>query len=381
MESELENKLVKFVESHPETFDEQSVRDLRRNIIIFFSQIVGPPNPSQPNVIYCVSLIIKNIYDKLKVKSINTSQDVNDALKLFELCMECQLIIGGRGNREMLDPPSPPDYRENLHGLVKRKINEYHAKVLKLWADVLFRKGKITQSAIDVMQARVSAQDGYEQKMRELYGNPSGMVWGAPGRIKNNLDESVLLDFLTLFYVATHAQITARYDNIGPLDSIVLLIISQFVPTVNHIPQFVPTGNHTSKLNMLKLKCIVILTPSQTPSPPVTAYLSSDILDRCVQSSSHFPNVDEVMFVLQNTAPTPKFETLLSPSFWKPMPTSPTPKFETLSPSFWKPMPTSPVLSPTSPVLSPTSLEGGKIRRNTNKKRKKCKKNRRSHRR
>jgi len=45
------------VESHPETFDEQSVRDLRRNIIIFFSQIVGPPNPSQPNVIYCVSLI------------------------------------------------------------------------------------------------------------------------------------------------------------------------------------------------------------------------------------------------------------------------------------------------------------------------------------
>ena len=357
--SKLEDDLVEFVESHPETFSEQDVKNLRRSIIIFFSQIVGPPYLHQQNVIYCVKLIIENIYDKLKVKSITTSQDVKDALKLFELCMECQSIIGGHGIIGMLEPPLPPDYKENFYELVKRKINEYHAKVFKLWADVLVHEGKITQPAIDVMQTYVSEKDGYERKMRELYVNPSGMVW-ARGHIKNNLDESVLLEFLTLFRVATPAQMTASYNNIGPLDSIVLLIISQFVQ-IDNVGGFslIPTGNHMSELNVLKLKCVVILKPSQSqsPLPPIFAYLSSDILDQCVRYLSHFPTMDEF---LQCTAT----------------------EFQPLSPSFWEPTPTSPT-SPTSPTPQRRTLleEGGKIRRNTNKKRKKCKKNRRSHRR
>ena len=355
--SKLEDDLVEFVESHPETFSEQDVKNLRRSIIIFFSQIVGPPTLHQQNVIYCVKLIIENIYDKLKVKSITTSQDVKDALKLFELCVECQSIIGGRGNIEMLEPPPSPYYIENLYGLVKRKINEYNAKVFKLWADVLVHEGKITQPAIDVMQTYVREKDGYERKINELYGNPSGMVW-ARGHIKNNLDESVLLEFLTLFRVATPAQMTASYNNIGPLDSIVLSIISQFVQ-IDNVGGFslIPTGNHMSELNVLKLKCVVILKPSQTPSPPIFAYLSSDILDQCVRYLSHFPTMDEF---LQCTAT----------------------EFQPLSPSFWEPTPTSPT-SPTSPTPQRRTLleEGGKIRRNTNKKRKKCKKNRRSHRR
>ena len=64
--SKLEDDLVEFVESHPETFSEQDVKNLRRSIIIFFSQIVGPPTLHQQNVIYCVKLIIENIYDENK---------------------------------------------------------------------------------------------------------------------------------------------------------------------------------------------------------------------------------------------------------------------------------------------------------------------------
>lgn len=35
---------------------------------------------------------------------------------------------------------------------------------------------KITQPAIDAMQTHVIAKDGYEQKLRELCGNPSGII-------------------------------------------------------------------------------------------------------------------------------------------------------------------------------------------------------------
>ena len=295
--SELENKLVTFVESHhPETFSAQDVANLRRNVIIHFFQISGPPRNDSTRVIYVVKLIMEKIQSKVK-SIINMPREVNDTLKLFKLCMECQSIIG-RGNIQMIEPPVSPEYIDNFYSLVKRNINEYHAKVLKLWADVLFSKGKITQPAIDETQTRVNTKDGYERKMRELYGNPSGTVWTPPGRIKNNLDESVLLNFLTLFHVATPAQMTARYDNIGPLDSIVLSIISQFIPLDNRggFP-LIPTAKHEPEpepeMNMLHLTCVVILTPSQTPSPPVLAYLSSDVLDQCVQSVKRFPTTDE----------------------------------------------------------------------------------------
>jgi len=113
------------------------------------------------------------------------------------------------------------------------------------------------------------------------------MVWG-----KTNLNESVLLDFLTMFHVATPAQMTAKYDNIGPLDHIVFTIISQFVPMDN--VSGIPTGNHETELNLLNLKCVVVmLPPSQSPTPPIFAYLSSDVLDQCVQSVGRFPTAEE----------------------------------------------------------------------------------------
>ena len=317
--SKLETELVAFVEGHPETFDQQDVVNLRRNIIIHFFQIVGPPHNAHPHVISVVKLIMENIQSK--VKPINTSQDVKDALELFNLGVSCQTIIKGRGNILMLEPPSPPDYRDNFYSLVKRHVNEYHVKVLKLWADALVRKGKMTPTAIAEMQTRVGAKDGYERKMRELCGNPSGMVWGPPGHVKNNLNESVLLDFLTLFHVATPAQMTAKYDNIGPLDYIVFTIISQFVPVDN--VSGIPTGNHETELNLLNLKCVgVMLPPSQSPTPPIFAYLSSDVLDQCVQSVGRFPTADEFnQFVSKQTIE--KSVALAAPAPSAPPPSAP----------------------------------------------------------
>ena len=253
--SKLENELVAFVEGHPETFSPQDIINLRRSIIIQCFQIAGTPNSSHPHVIYAVKLIMENIHNKLYAKTINTSQDVKDALRKFELCVECQSIIGNAGGNEMLHPPSPPDYRENLYGLVKRKINEYHAKVLKLWADRLVREGEITPQAINEMETVVKTKDGYEQKLRELCGNPSGKVFDR-GHVKK-LENSVLIEFLSLFHVATPVQMTAKYDNIGSLDIIVLQIISQFVDN--------------NQLNLLHLTYNVVQRPF-----PVYAYLSSE---------------------------------------------------------------------------------------------------------
>ena len=326
--SKLENELVAFVEGHPETFSPQDIINLRRSIIIQCFQIAGTPNSSHPHVIHAVKLIMENIHNKLKVKTINTSQDVKDALRKFELCVECQSIIGNAGGNEMLHPPSPPDYRENLYGLVKRKINEYHAKVLKLWADMLVREGEITPQAINETETVVKTKDGYERKLRELCGNPSGKVFDR-GHVKK-LENSVLIEFLSLFRVATLAQMTANYGNIGPLDTIVVSIISQFVD---------------NQLNLLRLTCNVVQRPF-----PVYAYLSSETLDLCTQSIGHFPDENEFAY----------FE----------------PPFKPLSPSFWveAPMstPTSPLTSPptSTPTSTPTFKGGKKTRRKANKKRK-----------
>jgi hypothetical protein len=241
--------------------------------------------------------------------------------------------------------------------------------VLKLWADVLIRKGKITPEAIAQMKTEVDAKDGYEQQMRKLYGNPSGIAHG-----KNNLDDSVLLEFLTFFHVATPVQMTTQYSNLGSLDQVVGLVISQFMQTriVNGYGP-IPTGNHASELNVVNLSCVVVAKPYTRETYtqlPVMAYLSSDVLDQCVQSVGRFPSTDEFMQLLQSKKDA---ET--------------TPKFEPLTPSFWRPTsPTSPTseTSETSDISPTSAFKGGKkTRRKINKKlknvkkSKKCKKSRR----
>ncbi|NBO57268.1 MAG: hypothetical protein EBU84_22315, partial [Actinobacteria bacterium] len=323
--SPLENELVAFVEGHPETFSPQDVVNLRRSIIYRFGYVDGGRgnDPNMPGLGVLANDILTHISKKINGTSMNTIQDVQYALNQFELSVEfvnaflerlCNTersynpggyVSGGSTNRsecekqrQWIHPVSRPLYagQINIFEFVKRKINEYNVKVLKLWADVLIREGKITQAAIDAMQARVvSAKDGYEQKMRELYENPSGIAFR-----RNNLNDSVLLEFLTLFHVATLVQMTTQYSNLGPLDHIVGSVISQFVPIriVNGYGP-IPTGNHASELNVVNLTCVVVAKPYTTREAyiqlPVMAYLSSDALDQCVKSVGHFPTTDEFL--------------------------------------------------------------------------------------
>jgi hypothetical protein len=401
--SSLENELVAFVEGHPEIFSPQDVVNMRRKIIYSFGMVDAPKGTSTQyteviGLSGIATSILKHISSNITKKTINTSQDVDDVLHQFEFCVEfinkfltklCATERDWHFGGGYSSSPTPKIYCETMsqcviphssqhytgHGvpnifeLVKKKINEYQSRVLKLWADVLIRKGKITPEAIAQMKTEVDAKDGYEQQMRKLYGNPSGIAHG-----KNNLDDSVLLEFLTFFHVATPVQMTTQYSNLGSLDQVVGLVISQFMQTriVNGYGP-IPTGNHASELNVVNLSCVVVAKPYTRETYtqlPVMAYLSSDVLDQCVQSVGRFPSTDEFMQLLQSKKDA---ET--------------TPKFEPLTPSFWRPTsPTSPTseTSETSDISPTSAFKGGKkTRRKINKKlknvkkSKKCKKSRR----
>lgn len=376
--SPLENELVAFVEGHPETFSPQDVVNMRRNIIFSFGFVAGG-NGNDPNkraLGVLVSDVLTHISKKVNVKSITTFQDVQYVLNQFELSVEfintflerlCKTernynpggyVSGGpthysecEKQREWIHPVSRPLYSGeiNIFESVKIKINEYQSRVLKLWADALIREGKITPTAIAEMQAAVTGADGYERKMRELFEQCGG------GAFKSNLDESMLLNWLTLFYVAPIEQMTKTYSNLGSLDRIIFGIISQFVKLNNvykfpYIPQ---SNNHDSELNILHLTCNIInKDPTQKPSPsqpPVMAYLSSDILDQCVQNVGHFPTTDEFIQCL-NIRMIEKAAAFAPPS----------------------------APPPSAPPLSELAEFGGgkKTTRKTNKQCKKCKKSR-----
>ena len=84
------------------------------------------------------------------------------------------------------------------------------------------------------------------------------------------------------------------------MDGIGFGIMSQFMPIHNahgcsHIPQ---SKKHESVLNMMHLTCNVVQKnpPGSGPNTvqlPVMAYLSSDVLDQCVQSVGRFPTTDQ----------------------------------------------------------------------------------------
>lgn len=313
--SSLENELVAFVEGHPETFNTQDIVNLRRTIIASFALMEGIHNQDKPGVGGLARIIISKISEKVQTRELNTSQDVQWALMQFELCVEiihkyltklCATershnIGGYNGNptpqgmcgtiSDSISPPSPPNYIDNIYSIVKRKINEYHLRVLKLWADILVREGRVTPSKLNDMQAIASAKDGtYEQKMREMYGNCYDR-----GHIKSNLADSVLLGFLMMCRIATVEQMRKQVDTSGSLSEMIFIIVSQFVRLVNDNKfQTIPQSNkHESVLNVLHLTCIVVAKPQpQPPYPlPIMAYLSSDALDQYVQNLKKFPTM------------------------------------------------------------------------------------------
>jgi hypothetical protein len=53
-----------------------------------------------------------------------------------------------------------PHFYPNIFRNFQNFINRYQARILKLWADVLIRKGKIMPEAIAQMKTEVDAKDG-----------------------------------------------------------------------------------------------------------------------------------------------------------------------------------------------------------------------------
>jgi hypothetical protein len=322
--SPLENNLVAFVEGHPETFNSQDVVNLRRKIIAAFA--VWEFTREQ-GVGHLVSIILDKISDKFRDKTINTSQDVTFTLTQFDLCVDFLKRFLMLLCNTQVDPPhdtrysrpisrvtichdnqrrieSPQQDRSgygrtgDIWSFVNKNIDEYQVRVLKLWADILVHNEIIKPEAI--AETRTA---GYNVKYDQLREK-----WGSNGP-KPNLDESILLEYLTLVYVATPAQMLAER-----VSYLVFSVISQFVPfnmvngtAVTPPDATLPTGKHNSELNMMRLTCNVVYKPyPRTPGKPseiepgfvqspIFAYLSSDMLDKCVQTLKHFPTTEEFL--------------------------------------------------------------------------------------
>lgn len=331
--SPLENGLVAFVEGHPEIFSPQDIVNMRRKIIFSFGMVAAPKGVgTQYTEVIGLSgiatAILIHVSNDANKKTINISQDIQDVLNKFEFCVEflnkflttlCgterDWHFGGGYNsaptpkmycetmKQCIIPHSTDHYTghgvPNIFELLRKKINEYQSRVLKLWADALIREGNITPEIIAEMQAAVSGTDGYERKMRELFEECNVRTGFKP-----NLDDSMLLKWLALFHVAKIEQMTKTYVNLGSLDLIIAGTISQFMPIQNvHGYSYIPQSNkHNSELNIMHLKCNVIYKnykDSMTIQPPVMAYLSSDVLDQCVQSVGHFPTADQFILFLR----------------------------------------------------------------------------------
>jgi hypothetical protein len=311
----LQNELVAFVDSHvshPEI--------IRSQIIKAFDTMKSTSSQDKPGVGSLGVMIIKHIVDNIKSNVINTSDDIHHALAQFGLCVDVinifleRLCVTERNHNHgtysnSLTPymmcvrmgelvhPLQPGLSTTGHGipnineLVKNQINQYQAKILKLWSDVLIRQGKIKSDTIDEMKTIVGKQDGYERKMRELYEKCK------QGAFKSHLDESILLEWLALFNVASIAQITNIYGNVGSLDYIVFGILSQFMPLNNvygysGVPQ---SKNNASKFNVMRLTCDVVLPATNSFRLPIIAYLSSDELDQCVRDIRQFPTAEQFL--------------------------------------------------------------------------------------
>ena len=326
----LETDLVQFINEHPETFSpEEEMKNIQRAIIRAFAMYDCPFVRSdhikyKPGLSCIAQLILGTISDKItKGGEINTTRGITKTLTNSEVCVEfidkflpdlCKTedayTQSGNGgflgsNKWKCDQIAGAvqsqwsHFYPNIFKNFQTAINRYQARVLQLWADVLIREGKIMPTAIAQMKTEVNAKDGYEQKMSGLLAECGGGF-----SFKPNLDESMLLKWLTLFHVAITkdhymTSLTKTYTNGGKastLDGIIFGIISQFVPLhiVHGYSHIIQSSNHESELNVLHLMCNVV-QKNTGQQPPVMAYLSSDILDQLVESIGRFPSTDEFL--------------------------------------------------------------------------------------
>jgi len=339
-ETPLENGLVKFVEDHSETFTD--VASIRRSIIRgfatfqFHQQYGGTLRVQQdytrPGLKPLAIAILQIIVDKMERNS-KTSQDVRNILDNFRLCVEfiqtfvivkdglCahEMTHNGLGGEVsaaqlcidfMNSLVIPPRHLRFIPGFdlhqdnaiwnnAKMRINYYLSRVLKLWADILIGRNIITTAALQQMSQRMATPPPPQRPSKnrvDAFGNyvPMSAAEAAKAEIVATFGNPATMSLETLLNVLTFIHLTGHYDQMQ-LDLFVThgdgLLVNRFVELKNVRGignSFI--GSHVpNELNdELQLKCNVVGN-----ADPVQAYLSSDILDRCVESIGVFPSTKQ----------------------------------------------------------------------------------------
>jgi hypothetical protein len=340
-ESPLENGLVKFVEDHSETFTD--VASIRRSIIRAFATFqfhqqysgilrAGQQHYSPPGLKHLAIIILKAITGRIMSGNNFTSENIQDILNNFDLCVEfiqtfvkkepglCtyEMRHNGLGGEvsdvqpcidfmnSLVIPPRPLRVFVNMelnmnHAIwtnSKMRINLYHSRVLKLWAEILIGINKIKNDVIEQMKQRMSATTGSTQPMRiDAFGRsvPMTSAEAAQAAIVStfgnpaNMSLETLLNVLTFIHLTSYEQQLDLFLTNG--DG---MLVNRFVELkdVRGIGNSFIGLHVPNKLNdELQLKCNVI--GNADSSLPVQAYLSSDLLDRCVKSIGGFPTTSQ----------------------------------------------------------------------------------------
>jgi hypothetical protein len=195
----------------------------------------------------------------------------------------------------------------------KMRINYYLSRVLKLWADILISGNIITTAAVQQMSQRMAPLPQRPTKNRvDAFGRsvPMSAAEAAKAEIVATFGNPATMSLETLLNVLTFIHLTSYEEQ---LDLFLIngdgLLVNRFVELKNVRGignSFI--GSHVpNELNdELQLKCNVIGN-----TDPVQAYLSSDVLDRCVESISGFPSTKQFVDFL-NTVRQRKAEQFLN---------------------------------------------------------------------
>ena len=332
-ETPLENGLVKFVEEHSETFTD--VSSIRRSIIRAFAtfqfhqqygnRIYTGPGSVRPGLKPLAIAILNIIVDKMERNS-KTSQDIRDILDNFRLCVEfiqtfvivkdglCayEMTHNGLGGEvsavqpcidfmnSLVIPPRPlrvfsSDLNIN-HAIwtnAKMRINYYHSRVLKLWADILIGRKIIKEDRIKQMSQRMSSPAASGIRI-DAFGRtvPMSATEAAQSAIVATFGNPSTMNLETLLNVLTFIHLTSYTDQMQ-IDLFLTrgdgLLVNRFVELNDRGIGNSFIGSHiTNELNdEVQLKCNVV--GNADSSLPVQAYLSSDVLDRCAASIGSFP--------------------------------------------------------------------------------------------
>ena len=332
-ETPLENGLVKFVEEHSETFTD--VSSIRRSIIRAFAtfqfhqqygnRIYTGPGSVRPGLKPLALVILNTIVDKMERNS-KTSQDIRDILDNFRLCVEfiqtfvivkdglCayEMTHNGLGGEvsavqpcidfmnSLVIPPRPlrvfsSDLNIN-HAIwtnAKMRINYYHSRVLKLWADILIGRKIIKEDRIKQMSQRMSSPAASGMRI-DAFGILVDMsaTEAAQSAIVATFGNPSTMNLETLLNVLTFIHLTSYTDQMQ-IDLFLTrgdgLLVNRFVELNDRGIGNSFIGSHiTNELNdEVQLKCNVV--GNADSSLPVQAYLSSDVLDRCAASIGSFP--------------------------------------------------------------------------------------------